>query len=257
MILIQIKIYTTKKSRRKSQSKKEKNNLQKRKQILPINKNSPQIRGSHFGSSIESGASQEVPINDAVNNSVSQPEGSINPPTIGDVTNIESQEIVIAEGRPEKPLYTKAYKKKIVNRPEWFIYKNQHARNSGQAYQYKVKCDPETVINVPAKKVGSPCTCKMRCFDKLGQETITKIFKEYWELANYDLQNANLQSKMKKHDIKPKRRGAPEPKRSGSFSYFLKKSGVEDPIRVCKAAFISMHGISKHKVLYAWKKSLM
>ena len=178
-------------------------------------------------------------------------------PTIGDVTNIDSQEIVIAESRPEKPLYTKAYKKRLVNRPEWFIYKNQHARNSGQAYQYKVKCDPETVINVPAKKVGIPYTCKMRCFDKLGQETITKIFKEYWELANYDLQNANLQSKMKKHDIKPKQRGAPEPKRSGSFSYFLKKSGVEDPIRVCKAAFISMHGISKHKVLYAWKKSLM
>ena len=45
-----------------------------------------------------------------------------------------------------------------------------------------------------------------------------------------------------------------ESKRSVNFKYKLTKLGDYEPITVCKQAFMAIHGISKDKPLFAWKK---
>ena len=45
---------------------------------------------------------------------------------------------------------------------------------------------------VPAKKVGEPCTCKEKYFEKLASGEINDVFKSFWKLDDYNLQNMYL-----------------------------------------------------------------
>ena len=61
------------------------------------------------------------------------------------------------------------------------------ARNKGETYNpvyNKVRSD----ALVPAHTIGPPC--KYWCFDKLGPDNVKDIFNNFWEIGNFDLQNA-------------------------------------------------------------------
>ena len=42
------------------------------------------------------------------------------------------------------------------------------------------------------KKLGPPCTCKEKCFLKIGLDSCEKIFKNFWKLGDHALQNAYI-----------------------------------------------------------------
>ena len=221
----------------------------------PKKKTCTENRGSsQSGCSNESGGNQQATTIGAVHNSVSQTGGSTSPPTIDDVTNSDSADIVISADRPEKLKYTKCSRRKSRNVDNRFTNKNKRLRNSGEQHQYKIRGDTERVINRKARQIGPPCTCKNKCFEKVGEETIKTIFKQFWALKDFDLQTANLVSKMETCEIKRRKVSHEESKRSVNFKYKLKKLGVDEPITVCKGAFISIHGISKDRPYFAWKK---
>ncbi|XP_064079875.1 uncharacterized protein LOC135196955 [Macrobrachium nipponense] len=94
------------------------------------------------------------------------------------------------------------------------------------------------------------CGCKYRCIPKLGSlEIRKKIFSEFWSLADFSLQNAYIAAKVtiapvvKKHD-----KSSEKFAKTCSRNYYvqLKESGGD--VRVCKMAFLQLHGISNGRV---------
>jgi len=39
-----------------------------------------------------------------------------------------------------------------------------------------------------AVEMGSPCKCKLKCFDEVSEDLRKKIFIEYWSLGNHSRQ---------------------------------------------------------------------
>ena len=76
------------------------------------------------------------------------------------------------------------------NRDAWFRRRMQKAKNAGKEYQYKN--NKGEWVTVPSKTVGKPCTCKAKCFENFDPEEIDEVFKSFWKLGDYDLQNMYL-----------------------------------------------------------------
>ena len=205
---------------------------------LPTSVPTSQSSGSQSRGS--TGDSQLTSIVDDVANRGSQPVDSTNPSPVSDATTSSSTSMISASGMIEKPKYTKKtrIKQKIVDK--WFHNARKKNRNSGQAY--KNKCRETNVVNhKEARKVGPPCRCKNQCFTKLGTNAINAIFSEYWSSGDYNLQTANLQKKITKTLPKRKRTKAVVSRVTGVFSYNLQY--MEKDYKVCKVAFVSIHGI--------------
>ena len=140
------------------------------------------------------------------------------------------------------------------NKDKWWNVVCKRKRNSGEAYQYKVKGNKELIRKVDTKKVGPPCKCKKKCFEKLGAETINTIFKDFWDLQNYDLQTTDLQKKIEKEVIKRKRTKKDECHKSDTYKYFVFYD--DKKYNVCKEAFLSIHAIGKVGPNLLMKKKL-
>ena len=153
---------------------------------------------------------------------------------------------------PEKPKYTKKSRIKPLNKHKWWNENRKIKRNSGQAYEYKVKGNKNIIRKVEARKIGPPCKCKKKCFESLGQEAINTIFHDYWALGDYNLQTADLQTKIEKEDIKRRRPKKTEVTRTGSYKYYVHYNNVK--YNVCRVAFLSIHDIKKDRAIYAFGK---
>ncbi|CAH1230739.1 unnamed protein product [Diabrotica balteata] len=44
----------------------------------------------------------------------------------------------------------------------------------------------------PGKHIGTNCNCKLKCFEEIGHENCTKIFRDFCAMGTKDLQNAYL-----------------------------------------------------------------
>ena len=132
-----------------------------------------------------------------VGTSGSHTEASNLPDTNDDDDEIvsEDSDAIFSPIRQQKKRSDKSTRRRMRNEGNWFTNKNKIKRNSGVSYQYKVKSNTDIVREVGARKVGPPCQCKNKCFEKIGPECIKKTFEEYWALGSYDLQNADLQKK--------------------------------------------------------------
>ncbi|GBM60789.1 hypothetical protein AVEN_125452-1 [Araneus ventricosus] len=53
---------------------------------------------------------------------------------------------------------------------------------------------------VPACQIGEPCSRQFS--SKIGQGNAQQIFKAFWELGNYDIQNAYLSKLIISNDVK-------------------------------------------------------
>ena len=153
---------------------------------------------------------------------------------------------------PEKAKYTKNSRIRTLNTMDWQENKRKHNRNNGLEYQSKKKGNKDIIRTFPARKIGSPCPCKKRCFETLGSEAIEKIFKNYWGLGSYDLQTADLQTKVFKADIKRRRPKKTNVCKSGTYQYFVSYKG--ERYNVCRVAFLSIHDITKDRVISAYGK---
>ena len=59
----------------------------------------------------------------------------------------------------------------------------------------------ESKTLVPAARVGSPCTCPKKCFEAVGEESIKKIFEEYWRMGNHDSQSSYLATRVSTREV--------------------------------------------------------
>lgn len=195
--------------------------------------------------------SQLITVVDDVANRGSQSGDSTNPSPVSDATNNNSTSMISASAITEKPKYTKKTRIKQKQCHEWFNNARKRNRNSGKAYKNKCK-GTNVVRHKEARKVGSPCKCKNKCFTKLGTNAINAIFSEYWSLGDYNLQTADLQKKISKNPPKRKRTKAEVSRVTGVYSYNIQY--LEKDYKVCKEAFLAIHGIRKHRVLSAYSK---
>ncbi|KAG0717042.1 hypothetical protein GWK47_055240 [Chionoecetes opilio] len=104
-----------------------------------------------------------------------------------------------------------------------------------------------------AKTLGPPCDDG--CFTKLGQEAATQIFKSFWDIGDYDKQNQHLQSLIKEVAIKRKRTMREHSRRSRTYEYYVKLRYTET--RVCRSAFMSLHGITRKKLQILMGKRIL
>ncbi|ELT88640.1 hypothetical protein CAPTEDRAFT_193568 [Capitella teleta] len=97
-----------------------------------------------------------------------------------------------------------------------------------------------------AKKVGAACSCKKKCFEKIGEFRIQQIFDEFYAMETKSVQDAYLFGLMKKRKPKRKRlRDGSRGQKSVSVQYYVKKDGCD--MEVCKVAFKSIHGLGKSR----------
>ena len=130
------------------------------------------------------------------------------------------------------------------------------SRNSGQKYHYHSKTSGETKTH-EAAKIGGPCDCSKKCteiLEKKNPRIIPTIFENYWGIANYDLQIADLVRKTeRKLTERHKKFGAANLSRvKGRTTYFIYFE--EEKYYVCRKAFASIHGISLSKLDYLHNK---
>ena len=96
---------------------------------------------------------------------------------------------------------TKKAKKRLRNPEKWAKKVAKEARNTGKAYTYKSKKDGSIKTSDP-REIGPPCKCTLKCYTKLGMSKIEEIFKNFWAIGDYNVQNQNLDKWIKQKPTK-------------------------------------------------------
>ena len=208
---------------------------------------------------------KRVDKNVNVSKVVKQPE---NFDFVDDKENTYPSDEVIAQYREKSshsvtgcnsPVKKKSPKKskKVLRNPQlWKKNILKSSRNSGQKYHYHSKTSGETKTH-EAAKIGGPCDCSKKCteiLEKKNPRIIPTIFENYWGIANYDLQIADLVRKTeRKLTERHKKFGAANLSRvKGRTTYFIYFE--EEKYYVCRKAFASIHGVSLSKLDYLHNK---
>lgn len=125
--------------------------------------------------------------------------------------------------------------------------KNKILKDSGQKYQtYRGKgCEKE------ARKPGEPCSCSLKCFERIPVDIQQNIFTRFWNYADYNIQNTYLRGCLKKQSVKRKTKQV-DSRRTGTIEYSIDYNAVV--YVVCKSAFISIHGLGRGRVEHLVKK---
>ena len=150
---------------------------------------------------------QDFPVDSEATNNVS----TVSPNAKDSASNdsqpeAEGLQVTMApEDTQQKAKYRKKTRTKSRKPDEWFQNVKKKKRNSGQAYQYKVRGNSKMIKNVEARSIGPDCNCRKKCSEKVGRPAIEAIFSDFWKLEDYDLQNASIQEKMTKKEVKRRR----------------------------------------------------
>ncbi|KAK4299195.1 hypothetical protein Pmani_028513 [Petrolisthes manimaculis] len=141
-------------------------------------------------------------------------------------------------------------RKKTLKPEEWKQNVAKKKRNLGEEYVSR-----KTGALIPAKVMGPPCSDG--CYDKIPLATRQDMFKEFWEIGDFTLQNSYLQKQVKqvpvkRHRIrKTKTQDNPRKMRSCMLQCTLTISGTS--YSVCKQGFLNILGIKKGRVDTALK----
>ena len=98
--------------------------------------------------------------------------------------------------------------------------------------------------------VGPPCSDG--CFDRVTPDGVNSVFSAFWGLGDYDMQNAYLQKLIRVKAVKRKRTTAEISRRATTMEYSI-INGLQT-IKVCKAGFIAMHGLTRGRIESVVKK---
>ena len=111
------------------------------------------------------------------------------------------------------------------------------------------------MVTREAKKVGPPCTCKEKCYDKIGSKNVQNLFNGYYELPSYNYKNQYLAQLITKKETKNQCLYGSENKNRVShiFTYHIIVDG--NKIKVCKTAFLNIFAIGKEKAEVVVKKN--
>ena len=88
------------------------------------------------------------------------------------------------------------------------------------------------------------CGCTLRCCDKVSLEQRKKLFSGFWGIGEFDVQNAYINGCVKSMPVK---RHYSSTARRGTTRLYYVQNG-EYSVRVCKVAFLKIHGISNGRL---------
>lgn len=89
-----------------------------------------------------------------------------------------------------------------------------------------------------------PCGCGLRCFEILSTEQRKRVFSGFWGLGDFNIQNAYLCGCVK---VLPVKQHYSATSRRGNTRVFYINNG-ENSVRICKVAFLCIHGISNGRL---------
>ena len=143
--------------------------------------------------------------------------------------------------RPSVPVVRKhKVGRQLERNPEkWEKNVAKRKRNRGEEYTTYTK-----KLTVAARHTGTPC--KDGCFHVIGLEKVKDVFKKFWAIGDYDMQNTYLMSLIREEQIKRKRTKEEVSKRQCNFGYFIKTENSE--FKVCRSGFASIFGFSDQKI---------
>ena len=158
----------------------------------------------------------------------------------GEIVGDFSADAAVLDGEPAP----KRQKKEKIGRSgvrgiSW-EHHNKMLKNQGKAY-----VGAHTKRQMEARKIGAPCKCKNKCFEKVGEAGVKAVFENFWKIGNYNKQNTYLTSRL--HAITPKRRYTNNVNDQLMRYDYTVKYGDEQ-FSVCRKAFPAMHGISVRRV---------
>lgn len=94
--------------------------------------------------------------------------------------------------------------------------------------------------------MGELCDCPLKCKVKLV-DVKEKIFDSFWDLSDFDKQNAYLFSCIEPYNVK-KRYGKAAPEQSRrQKSYYFKVNIAGEMVRICKKTFMAVHGLQNNR----------
>lgn len=146
------------------------------------------------------------------------------------------------------PTYGMTSKRGRVRRrrfEEWQQQVAKKKRNLGHEYTSHF-----TKKVVPARSVGPEC--RDGCFGKVGRDSINTIFASFWAIGDYNAQKAYLQGLIREVPVQRRRTTAEVSQRPILYRFFVRVGHQE--VRVCRAAFQSIHGIGRRKVIVLLEK---
>ena len=95
--------------------------------------------------------------------------------------------------------------------------------------------------------VESPCGCKLQCYQNIPLEQRTKLFDGFWASGSYNVQNAYICGCVKITKVaRCYTSQGDKSRRSFSRSYYVTNYDVST--RVCKKAFLQIHGLSNGRL---------
>ncbi|XP_038221196.1 uncharacterized protein LOC119839077 [Zerene cesonia] len=137
---------------------------------------------------------------------------------------------------------TKTSKKRLRKHEKWVRNLKKAKRAKGQEYlNYKG-------VTVPAKtpKVGL-CACQNKCNFKINVEQQRKLFKEFYDLANFDLQTSYMFSLIKVVSKSRTYTTNENSRRQNTRHYYLSDCDGKE-VLVCKSFFKNTYAVSDGRI---------
>ncbi|KAK3880721.1 hypothetical protein Pcinc_014813 [Petrolisthes cinctipes] len=125
-------------------------------------------------------------------------------------------------------------------------------RNSGKEY-----ITSSGKIKSRKVYVDQECGCRYQCIPGIGNEEMRRqVFERFWAMANFTLQNQYIAEKVSLMPVGTRggqgglrvARTTNKLARTHSRIYYVPIKEGEEPVRVCKMAFLQLHGLSNGRV---------
>ena len=158
-----------------------------------------------------------------------------------------SDEAVAGPSNVEVP--SRRRRSKVPVPSEWKKIMAKTKRNLGKSY-----VSEKTGKDVSERKIGPRCSCSAKCFDVITMPVIKELFKNFWEMGSWELQNAYLSKLLVAKTVKRRRVPvtASSKFRSHQVQYTVMHGNkVHD---VCKKAFLSVFGLGERRVQTVLRK---
>ena len=101
------------------------------------------------------------------------------------------------------------------------------------------------------KMDNTPCGCSLKCYQKINEDQRTQLFKGFWSIADFNVQNAYLCGCIKQLEINRHTTKSSSSRRSGTRVYYVSNGRLS--VRVCKVAFVRIHDVSSGRLTRALK----
>uniref|UniRef100_A0A6P7GVH8 Uncharacterized protein LOC114347223 isoform X2 n=1 Tax=Diabrotica virgifera virgifera TaxID=50390 RepID=A0A6P7GVH8_DIAVI len=147
-----------------------------------------------------------------------------------------------------KSICTQIGRKRVVHTSEWACNIQKRKYSAGEEYVSKKG------KVVPARIMKPPCSCRLKCFEKLLQNNRQEIFNAYWSQdKGTDIKRQFIFSCLEKHSTVRSRKRDPASNKSkeNTLHYYFTTNGTR--IRVCKLMFLNTLSISNTVVVNVLK----